>query len=92
MPNIVAQRIRHLIETAHKQCAEAGRPLDLAAVYSNVLVRCGVCREDAIRVASDDSQDPIAAILFFAGDAHNFAILAVEEALAAACAQTRAAA
>ncbi|MCR6632337.1 MAG: hypothetical protein NVV74_21085 [Magnetospirillum sp.] len=83
MTNVTAQRIRTLIETACGQFSSAGRILDVAAVYVNALVRCGVCHEDASRLIADSGQDPVTSILFFAGDAHNFAVLAVEEALAA---------
>lgn len=79
-----AERIRALIDTAHHQSTANGRPLDLTAVYLAVLVRCGIGREDATRLLADNDQDPVRSILHFAGDAHNFAILAVEEALAAA--------
>ncbi|MGE5514488.1 MAG: hypothetical protein ACM31D_01575 [Bacteroidota bacterium] len=79
-----AERIRALIDSAHRQSAADGRALDLNAVYLTVLMRCGICREDASRLLADNDQDPIRSILHFAGDAHNFAVLAVQEALAAA--------
>lgn len=79
-----AERIRALIDTAHRESTASGRALDLHSVYVRVLVRCGVCREDATQLLADNDQDPISRILHFAGDSHNFAILAVEEALAAA--------
>lgn len=84
MPLSPAERIRALIDAATRQSVAAGRPLDLHTVYVTALVRCGICREDATRLVADNDQDPIRSILHFAGDAHNFAILAVEEALAAA--------
>lgn len=84
MSNAAAQRIRSLIDTARKQSSDRGAELDVAGIYVTVLVRCGICREDAIRLIADNDQDPVASILFFAGDAHNFAVLAIEEALAAA--------
>lgn len=84
MTSFAADRIRALIASATHQSAAAGRELDLNAVYVTVLVRCGICHEDATRLVADNDQDPIRSILHFAGDAHNFAILAVEEALAAA--------
>lgn len=84
MPASAAERIRALIATASKQPTASGRNLDLNEVYVSVLVRCGICREDATRLLADNDQDPIARILHFAGDSHNFAVLAVEEALAAA--------
>lgn len=79
-----AERIRSLIDAARRQSSAAGRPLDLDALYVAVLVRCGICHEDAARLVADNDQDPIRSILHFAGDSHNFAVLAVEEALAAA--------
>lgn len=79
-----AERIRALIEHASRQSAAEGRELNLRDVYVNALVRCGVGRDDAHRMLADNDQDPIARILHFAGDSHNFAILAIEEALAAA--------
>jgi hypothetical protein len=84
MPNTVAHRIRQMIEAARHHSAASGRALDLAAIYGDVLVRCGVCREDAIHLVADAARDPVETILFYAGEAHNFAILAVEEVLAAA--------
>lgn len=84
MPTAVAERIRTLIANAHRESTAAGRSLDLSAVYVSVLVRCGICQEDAVRLVADKHQDPVFSILHFAGDAHNFAVLAVEEALAAA--------
>lgn len=79
-----AERIRILIDSASKQSTARGLKLDLNAVYVTVLVRCGICREDATQLLADNDQDPISRILHFAGDSHNFAVLAVEEALAAA--------
>ncbi|HLO79285.1 MAG TPA: hypothetical protein VK196_22745 [Magnetospirillum sp.] len=79
-----AERIRTLIDVASKKSSASGRTLDLAQVYVTVLVRCGICREDATQLVADNDQDPISRILHFAGDSHNFAVLAVEEALAAA--------
>lgn len=84
MTTFAADRIRAMIDSAAHQSASAGRVLDLNAVYVSVLVRCGICREDAARLVADNGQDPVRSILHFAGDAHNFAVLAVEEALAAA--------
>lgn len=84
MTTFAADRIRAMIDAASRQSAAAGRAFDLNAVYVTVLVRCGICREDAVRLVADNDQDPVRSILHFAGDAHNFAILAVEEALAAA--------
>lgn len=84
MTSSAADRIRTMIDAATRQSAATGRALDLGAVYVSVLVRCGICREDATRLVAENDQDPIGRILHFAGDSHNFAILAVEEALAAA--------
>lgn len=84
MPAVTAERIRAMIEAASRSSAASGRALDLHSVYVNALVRCGVCREDASRLVADNDQDPISRILHFAGESHNFAVLAVEEALAAA--------
>lgn len=84
MSTAVAARIRSLIDDASRQSAASGRALDVNAVYVTVLVRCGICHEDASRLVADNDQDPVGAILHFAGDAHNFAVLAVKEALAAA--------
>lgn len=79
-----AERIRALVDQARHRAVTTGRPLDLRSVYVAVLVRCGICTEDASRLVTDDDQDSIRSILHFAGDAHNFAVLAVEEALATA--------
>lgn len=84
MTSYAATRIRALIDAATRKSADTGRMLDVNAVYVSVLIRCGICREDAARLIADNDQDPVGSILHFAGDAHNFAILAVEEALAAA--------
>lgn len=84
MPAATAERIRALIDAASRQSAAEGRALDLHNVYVNVLVRCGVGRDDASQIIADNDRDPVAHILHFAGDSHNFAVLAVEEALAAA--------
>lgn len=84
MPAATAERIRALIDAASRQSAAEGRALDLRNVYVNVLIRCGVGRDDACQIIADNDQDPVARILHFAGDSHNFAVLAVEEALAAA--------
>lgn len=84
MPHSAADRIRTLIDAASRKSAATGRALDLHSVYVSVLVRCGVCREDAAQLLADNHQDPISRILHFAGDSHNFAVLAVEEVLAAA--------
>lgn len=84
MSTSAAERIRAMIAAAHRDSAAAGRELDVNAIYVSVLVRCGICHEDATRLVADNDQDPVFSILHFAGDAHNFAVLAVEEALAAA--------
>jgi hypothetical protein len=79
-----AQRIHSLIESARSRSSAQGRELDVAGIFITVLVRCGICREDATRLVADNDRDPVASILHYAGDSHNFAVLAVEEALAAA--------
>ncbi len=84
MPAATAERIRALIDAASRQSAASGRSFDLHSVYVTVLVRCGVCRDEATKLLADNDQDPISHILHFAGQSHNFAVLAVEEALAAA--------
>ena len=52
MPAATAERIRALIDAASRQCAAEGRALDLHNVYVNVLVRCGVGRDDAARLVA----------------------------------------
>lgn len=84
MPAATAERIRALIDAACRQAVLAGHPLDLTALYETVLVRCGLDRDEARRLACEDGDDPVARILHYAGESHNFALLAVEEALAAA--------
>lgn len=78
-----AERIRALIETARTSAIAAGREFDPHAVYVRALMRCGIGRTEATDLLAA-GDDPVGRILFFAGDTHNFAVLAVEEALAAA--------
>lgn len=77
-----ADRIRTMIESARSAACTAGRDFDLHHVYVRALVRCGLGRHEAVDLAGH--QDPVGRILHFAGTSHNFAILAVEEALAEA--------
>lgn len=79
-----ALRIQSLIDGARHAASSAGRHLDMNDVYLRVLVRCGISVEEARQVLSDPANDPVGRILHFAGESHNFAVLAVEEALAAA--------
>ena len=78
MPATAAERIRALITAA-----TSGRPVDVNDIYVRALMRCGISREEAAELVAND-HDPVLRILHFAGDSHNFAVLAVEEALAAA--------
>jgi hypothetical protein len=78
-----AERIRALIDNARHSAAAAGRHIDLNQVYVRALIRCGIGHAEASAVLAA-GHDPVGRILHFAGDTHNFAILAVEEALAAA--------
>lgn len=78
-----AERIRALIEAARSSAAAAGREFDPTAVYVRALMRCGIGRAEATDLLAA-GHDPIGRILHFAGDTHNYAVLAVEEALAAA--------
>lgn len=84
MSTHAAERIRNLIETARTLSRAAGRDLDLNEVYVKVLTRCGLSHDEASALLADNGQDPVARILHFAGESHNYAVLAVEEALAAA--------
>lgn len=79
-----AERIRAMIDNARSLAAGSGRDLDLDAVYVRALVRCGLSRADAAQVVAEPGQDPVARILHFGGESHNFAVLAIEEALEAA--------
>lgn len=79
-----ADRIRAMIDNARSLAAGSGRDLDMNGVYLRALVRCGIGRAEAARLLAEPGHDPIARILHFAGDSHNFAVLAVEEALEAA--------
>lgn len=79
-----ALRIQSLIDGARHAATSAGRHFDLDDIYVRALVRCGISAEEARQVLSDPANDPVGRILHFAGDSHNFAVLAVEEALAAA--------
>jgi len=79
-----ALRIHSLIDGARHAASAAGRHFDLDDIYVRALVRCGISAEEARQMLSDPANDPVGRILHFAGDSHNFAILAVEEALAAA--------
>lgn len=78
-----AERIRALIDNACHLAAKAGRDIDLHQVYVRALIRCGIGQAEASAVLAA-GHDPVGRILHFAGDTHNFAFLAVEEALAAA--------
>lgn len=77
------ERIRALIETARSAAAAAGRDFDPNTIYVRALMRCGIGRAEATDLLATGS-DPVRHILHFAGDTHNFAVLAVEEAVAAA--------
>lgn len=79
-----ALRIQSLIDGARHSASASGRNFDLNGIYVRALVRCGISAEEARQMLSDPANDPVSRILHFAGDSHNFAILAVEEALAAA--------
>ncbi|MBC7906791.1 MAG: hypothetical protein H7Y60_08605 [Rhodospirillaceae bacterium] len=81
MPDSAADRIRAMIAAAR---STAKGELDMHEIYVKALVRCGIGREEATELLASNDQDPVARILHFAGDSHNFAILAIEEALAAA--------
>lgn len=81
MPNSAAERIHAMIAAAR---STAKGELDVNEVYVKALVRCGIGREEATELLASNGQDPVARILHFAGDSHNFAVLAIEEALAAA--------
>jgi hypothetical protein len=84
MPVNAADRIRSLIDGALSSSRAAGRDLDLQEIYVKALTRCGIGRAEALSLLSDPTHDPVARILHFAGHSHNYAVLAVEEALAAA--------
>lgn len=79
-----ALRIQSLIDGARHAAVSTGRHFDLDAIYVRALVRCGISAEEARQVLADPANDPVGRILHFAGESHNFAVLAVEEALAAA--------
>ena len=80
MPASAAERIRALIANA----AASGCAFDINEVYVKALIRCGVGREEAVELVAANDQDPVLRILHYAGESHNFAVLAVEEALTAA--------
>ncbi|MBR9971538.1 hypothetical protein [Magnetospirillum sulfuroxidans] len=84
MSSSVAERIQALIDGARHSATNSGQPFDLQKIYVSALVRCGISHEEALSLIADPANDPVGRILHFAGDSHNFAILAVEEALAAA--------
>ncbi len=84
MPASAADRIRSLIDGALSSSRAAGRDLDLHEIYLKALTRCGLGHAEALALLAEQGQDPVARILHFAGDSHNYAVLAVEEALAAA--------
>jgi hypothetical protein len=79
-----AERIHALIDGARHSATNAGKHLDVHEIYVRVLVRCGLSHADAHQMIADPANDPVGRILHFAGASHNFAVLAVEEALAAA--------
>jgi len=79
MPASAAERIRALIAAA-----SSARVVDVNEIYVRALVRCGISRDEASQLVAANDQDPVLRILHFAGDSHNFAVLAIEEALAAA--------
>lgn len=82
MPISAAERIRSMIAVARSTAS--GGELDVHEIYVKALVRCGVGREEATELLASNDQDPVSRILHFAGESHNFAVLAIEEALAAA--------
>lgn len=84
LPTSTALRIASLIEGARHAAHISGRHLDIDEVYVRALVRCGLGADEARQMIADPANDPVGRILHFAGSSHNFAILAVEEALAAA--------
>jgi hypothetical protein len=79
MPASAAERIRALIAAA-----SSARVVDVNEIYVRALVRCGISRDEASQLVAANDLDPVLRILHFAGDSHNFAVLAIEEALAAA--------
>lgn len=84
VPCPAAQRIQTLIDGARHSATSNGRSFDEVEVYVHALVRCGLGQAEARQLATDPANDPVGRILHYAGSSHNFAILAVEEALAAA--------
>ncbi|MGE5546768.1 MAG: hypothetical protein ACM33T_07720 [Solirubrobacterales bacterium] len=68
-------RIRTLIDRAHG---------DRREIVLAILARCGLGREAALEALAHPGTDPVGVILQYAGEEHGFALLAVEEALAAA--------
>ena len=81
MPTSAAERIHAMIASAR---STTSGELDVHEIYVKALVRCGIGREEATELLASNDQDPVSRILHFAGDSHNFAVLAIEEALAAA--------
>lgn len=79
-----AERIRTMIAAARSSSIASGGELDVQEIYIKALIRCGIGREEAAELLASNDQDPVSRILHFAGESHNFAVLAVEEALAAA--------
>ena len=79
-----AQRISALIDGARHSATSRGLPFDVTEIYVRALVRCGLDGDEARHLVSDPAHDPVNRILHFAGSSHNFAVLAIEEALAAA--------
>lgn len=84
MPNSAAERIHTMIATARSSSTASGGELDVHEIYIKALIRCGIGREEAAELLACNDQDPVSRILHFAGESHNFAVLAIEEALAAA--------
>lgn len=82
--SVTAQRIQSLIDGARHAATSAGKQFDINAVYVRALIRCGISADEARQVIADPANDPVGRILHYAGESHNFAVLAVEEALAAA--------
>ncbi len=80
----LAERIIAQIESAKGSAERQGQTMDLHDLYVRILVRCGLCSDEAAKLVKS-GEDPVRNILHYAGESHNFAMLAVEEALAEAC-------
>lgn len=75
----IVGRIGQLVATAR----DRNPKLEVARVWRDALMLCGLGAADAISMAAE--ADPLRRLLHFAGTEHGLAILLVEEAISRQC-------